>query len=164
MSKQQNRFLKKIITAKVVRVTVRSLCFSGDEILVQRPSDDPSANYAFIGGKLEYGESLSYRIRAEYREELGVRIKDHRYLFAVENRFWHQGKIYHGLEHYFLVSFPTARKFTSRERHLEFHWLPVKQVNQFDVRPHVVRDAISDDSWRDVRLLTVPFNSKVPPT
>jgi 8-oxo-dGTP diphosphatase len=164
MSKQQNRFLKKVTAAKAVRVTVRSLCISGDQILVQRPSDDPSANYAFIGGKLEYGETLSDRVRTEYKEELGLRIDAPRYLFAVENRFWHDGAIYHGLEHYFLVAPPAVTTLKSRERHLEFHWLPVQQLKQFDVRPHVVRDAVSDGSWRDIRLLTVPFDPNGPRT
>ena len=164
MSRQQDQFLKKIIAAGALRVTARSLCISDDRILVQRPSDDPSANYAFVGGKLEYGETLSDRIRTEYEEELGLRIAAPRYLFAVENRFWHNGAIYHGLEHYFLVAPPAVSTLKSREQHIEFHWLPVRQVGQFDLRPHVVRDVVSDGSWRDIRLLTVPFDPNGPLT
>ncbi len=158
MSKQQSKFLRKVTASKTVRVTVRSLCMAGGRILLQRPSDDPLANFAFIGGKLEYGEALADRLRIEYREELGINIVEPQYLFAVENRFRHEGAIYHGLEHYFLVVPPTMAPLKSREPHLEFHWIPLRRLAELDIRPHAVRDVVAEGRWRQVRLLTVPFD------
>ncbi|WP_084177034.1 NUDIX domain-containing protein [Labrenzia sp. DG1229] len=153
----QDSFFEKITAAQITRVSVRSLCFRGECVLVQRPSDDDTANFAFPGGRLEYGESLSERVRAEYQEEMGVSIEPPQFLFVVENRFWHRDKIYHGVEHYFLVQ-PPLTSIVSQEPHIVFHWLPLAELADADLRPTVVRDSICDGSWRTARLLSVPFN------
>jgi 8-oxo-dGTP pyrophosphatase MutT (NUDIX family) len=118
------------------------------------------ANFAFIGGQLEPGQSLAECLKAEYRQELGLNIAEPKYLFVVENRFWFGGAVFHGLEHYFLVDAPEG-EVMSREAHLRFTWLPVKQLADFDLRPVVVRDAILDDRWQYVHILTMPFQSRI---
>jgi 8-oxo-dGTP pyrophosphatase MutT (NUDIX family) len=161
MTTSQDRFLETIAATGSIRLTVRSLCFREGRILAQRPADDATANFAFPGGTLELGDSLSDRIRKEYDEELGITIAEPRYLFAVENRFRHRGAIVHGLEHYFLVEPPIA-DIVSREPHLTFEWLPLAALAEVDLRPRVVREAVIDGSWRDARLLSVPFDRSRP--
>jgi 8-oxo-dGTP pyrophosphatase MutT (NUDIX family) len=93
--KQQDRFLQKIASSKLVRVSARSLCFRDGFLLVQQPSDEPAANFAFVGGQLELGQSLAEGLIAEYEQELGLQIPEPKYLFVVENRFWFRESIFH---------------------------------------------------------------------
>ena len=124
--------------------------------MVQRPSDDPAACSAFIGGEYEVGDTLERRLRAEFEEETTASVLTVRYLFVVENRFRHAGRLVHGLEHYFLAEIDTV-DVRSHEGHLEFHWLPLQNLNKFDVRPHVVRDAILSGSYLQARHLVTPY-------
>lgn len=45
----------------------------------------------------------------------------------------------------------------SQESHLIQRWLPVKHLQDYDIRPHVVGDAICDGSWLTAKRLIVPF-------
>ena len=153
---EQDAFLARVAEKGEIRVSVRSICVRDGALLVQRPADDPAACYAFIGGGLETGELMEERIRQEYREELGREVVRARYLFVVENRFRTAAGIVHSLEHYLAVELD-SHEVRSRERHLAQCWLPVSRLAAYDVRPHVVRDAIVDGSWETRRHLVVPF-------
>jgi ADP-ribose pyrophosphatase YjhB (NUDIX family) len=139
-----------------IRVSVRSICIHDGALLTQRHADDPASHYAFIGGGLETGELMEDRIRQEYREETGRQVVRARYLFVVENRVRTPAGILHSLEHYFSVELD-SHEVRSREPHLEQCWLPLGRLPEYDVRPHVVRDAIVDGSWETRKHLIVPF-------
>jgi ADP-ribose pyrophosphatase YjhB (NUDIX family) len=149
-------FLASVARKGDIRVSVRSICMHDGALLVQRHADDPSSFHAFIGGGLETGELMEERIRAEYREETGRQVVRARYLFVVENRVRTAAGVLHSLEHYFAVDLdsPDVR---SRESHLVQSWLPLADLAAYDVRPHVVRDAIIDGSWQTRKHLVVPF-------
>ncbi len=153
----ENEAFNKIIATKLIRLSVRSLCFHDDKILVQRPTDDPDACYGTIGGRLELGESLEDRIRREYEEETNARVTKSEYLFVIENRFRYNNGIIHLVEHFFLVELDKY-EIDSHERHICQHWLPVEKIKDYDFRPHILRDAIADGSWRHIKHLIVPFN------
>lgn len=123
---------------------------------MQRPNDDPNACYAFIGGEYELGDTFASRLSAEIEEETTARLKSSEYLFVVENRFNHGDAFVHGLEHYFLAELD-RRDVQSREPYLVFHWLPIKRLAAFDLRPHIVRDAIVSGEYTRLRHLVVPF-------
>jgi ADP-ribose pyrophosphatase YjhB (NUDIX family) len=154
MSKES--FLTSVARKGNIRVSVRSICMHDGALLVQRHADDPASHYAFIGGGLETGELMEDRIRQEYREETGRQVVRARYLFVVENRVRTPAGILHSLEHYFSVDLD-SHEVRSREPHLEQRWLPLSQLPSYDVRPHVVRDAIVDGSWETRKHLVVPF-------
>lgn len=156
MTSGQDAFLTRTAARGGIRVSVRSICIHAGALLVQRPADDPAACRAFIGGRLEPGERMEDRIRLEYQEELGRRVVRAEYLFVVENRIRTDGGVFHGLEHYFAVELDSY-DVRSREPHLLQEWVPLGRLAAHDVRPHVVRDAIADGSWRTRRHLVVPF-------
>jgi ADP-ribose pyrophosphatase YjhB (NUDIX family) len=141
---------------RTLRVSVRSICIHAGALLVQRDARDPRSHYAFIGGGLEAGERMEDRVRAEYLEEAGREVVRAEYLFVVENRVRSSAGIHHSLEHYFRVDLDSY-DVRSREPHLVQSWLPLAAVAAADLRPHVVRDAIADGSWRTVKHLVVPF-------
>lgn len=150
-------FLTAVVAKGDIRVSVRSICLHEGAVLVQRHADDPASYHAFIGGGLETGERMEDRIRREYSEETDRQVVRAEYLFVVENRVRTAAGILHSLEHYFSVELD-SHDVRSREAHLVQSWLPLSELAAYDVRPHVVRDAIVDGSWKTRKHLIVPFD------
>jgi len=66
---RESEFLQAIAGRDVVRLRVAAIVILRDHTLVQRPTDDPGACYAFIGGEYKVGDTLADRIRREFEEE-----------------------------------------------------------------------------------------------
>ena len=156
--RMQEEYLEKIAEQKLIRISVRSICLQNGYLLVQQPSDDINACYAFIGGELELGELMEEGLKREYIEEMGIEAKILRYLFVVENRFLVNDRLFHAVEHYFQTEVGDA-EIKSQESHITQHWLPIEQLKEYDIRPHVVRDVICDGSWQTVKRLIVPLRA-----
>jgi ADP-ribose pyrophosphatase YjhB (NUDIX family) len=154
---QEAEFLKDIASRNVVRVGVRAIVLREDRILVQKPTDDPDACFAFIGGEYELGDTFFSRLNVEFEEETNAKIVDCQYLFVVENRLRVEDKLVQGLEHYFAVTLD-REDIQSRERHLSQHWLSISSLKDYDLRPWIVRDVIADDKLHSVRHLVVPLD------
>ena len=152
----QQAFFSKVAHSGRIRITVRSLCFCGQKLLVQRPAGEPAACFAFIGGGVELGETFEERLRKEYVEELGIAIEAPKYQFVVENRFDFQQEFVDSIEHYFQVTL-NSLDVESSEEHLVFRWLAVDRLADYDIRPTVVRDAVINGLWRSVRHLVSPY-------
>lgn len=152
----EQRFFDAIVRRNVVRPRVAAIVVTDAELLVQRPTDDPEACYAFIGGEYEVGDTFESRIKAEFEEETTARVVDSRYLFVVENRFWYRGKLVHGIEHYLEVQVD-RKNIESKESHLAQFWLPLSRLREYDLRPHIVRDSIADGTFRSLRHMVVPL-------
>jgi ADP-ribose pyrophosphatase YjhB (NUDIX family) len=148
----QDAFLATVAARKLVRPAVRAIVVKDGKTLVQRPVDDPAACFAFIGGEYEHGDTFDERVHREFEEETNARVIGWRYLFVVENRFNWNGELIHGLEHYLEVEIDRL-DVESRVSHLVQHWLPVANLREYDLRPHAVRDAIADRSFREMRHL-----------
>ncbi len=144
----QDQFLTELVKQKAIRPSIRSFCFHNDKILVQRPSDNPTACYAFIGGILEIGEKMEERIRKGYIEETNAEVISAEYLFVVENIFDYKDGIFHSLEHYFFVDI-NSYDISSCDPELLQFWLPLNELQKYDLRPHVLRDALIDGSWKN---------------
>jgi len=149
-------FFRSIAARKVVRPRVAGIVIRDGQLLAQRPTDDPQASYALVGGEYEVGDTFMSRLQAEIEEETSAHLVSARYLFVIENRFIYKAAFIHGLEHYLLAEIDRS-DVESREPHLEVYWLPVDQISNYDLRPHVVRDAIASGKYLDVRHLVVPF-------
>lgn len=138
----------------MVRVRVAAIVVTNGMVLVQRPTDEPTACYAFIGGEYELGDTFESRIRREFSEETTASVVGLRYLFVVENRFRIGDDLIQGLEHYLEVTLD-RQNVESRESHLSQHWLPLVKLRDFDLRPHVVRDVLALGNQHEVSHLTV---------
>lgn len=144
MSSLEQRFFDQVAARRVVRPSVRAVVLSsdGERLLVQRPSDSPGSNYAFIGGEYEIGDTFDSRIRTEVEEETNARVTGWHYLFVVENRFMAGEHKIHGLEHYLRVSID-REDVVSEELHLVQEWLPIQDLATRELRPTVVRDLVA---------------------
>ena len=151
---RQTEFFRAVAGRNIVRVRVAAIVVSNGSVLVQRPTDEPTSCYAFIGGEYEAGDTFETRIRREFEEETTARVLGWRYLFVVENRFTVNGDTFHSLEHYLEVTID-RRNVESREAHLAQHWLPLARLQDYDLRPHVVRDALAAGNLHHVSHLTV---------
>jgi ADP-ribose pyrophosphatase YjhB (NUDIX family) len=151
---RQDQFFASVASRRLVRPAVRAIVRSERGFLVQRPTDDPHAHYAFVGGEYELGDSFEERLRKEFEEETSARVVSAEYLFVVENRFLVKEGLVQTVEHYFEVVLDQAQ-LVSREPHLEQVWLPEDLFAVADVRPAIVRDALLSADWRSIRHLCV---------
>ena len=155
MSREQE-FLNSLAARNAVRISVRAVVLSRGRVLVQKPTDDPGACYAFIGGEYEVGDTLVGRLRQEFEEETNAQVVDCQYLLVVENRLRVNGKLIQSLDHFFAVTLD-REDIESREGHLAQHWLPVSSLKDYDLRPWIARDVIAEGRLHSARHLVVPL-------
>jgi 8-oxo-dGTP pyrophosphatase MutT (NUDIX family) len=151
---RQDEFFAVVAARRLVRPAVRAIVHSDRGFLVQRPTDEPGSNYAFIGGEYEFGDTFEERLRNEFEEETSACVVSVDYRFVVENRFMVKERLVQTLEHYFEVSLDRM-DVVSREAHLEQVWLSEDAFAAADVRPTVVRNALLLQDWRSLRRLSV---------
>jgi ADP-ribose pyrophosphatase YjhB (NUDIX family) len=100
---REQEFFAIMASRNVVRVSVRAVVLCKGRVLVQKPTGDPRACYAFIGGGYEVGDTFVSRLRQEFEEESNAKVVDCQYLFVVE----YQGRVSWGMwqavDHYFAV-------------------------------------------------------------
>ena len=154
---QEQEFFTTTASRNVVRVSVRAIVVNKGRVLVQKPTNDPGACYAFIGGGYEVGDTFVSRLKQEFEEESNAKIVDCQYLFVVENRLRVNGKLMQGVDHYFEVTLD-REDVESKEGHLSQHWLPVATLKDYDLRPWLVRDVIAEHQLYSVRYLVVPLD------
>ncbi len=154
---QEQEFFASIAARNVIRIGVRAIVVSRGHVLVQKPTDDPSACYSFLGGGYELGDTFVSRLKTEFEEETNAHVVDCRYLFVVENRLLRDGSLIQGVEHYFDVTLDRD-ELDSREDNLAQYWLPVPGLKEYDLRPWVVRDIVAEGRQHAVRHLVVPLH------
>jgi 8-oxo-dGTP pyrophosphatase MutT (NUDIX family) len=141
----------------VIEITVRSIVLSEGRILVQRDVRDPGGPYAFIGGHVELGDTLAGRLKQGYEEETTARVVDCAYLFVLERQLLVDGRLTQTIDHFFEVTLD-REDVESRESHLSQHWLPVASLQDYDLRPRIVRDVIAEGRLHTVRHLVLPLD------
>ena len=66
-----------------------------DAILVLQGHDQGQTFYRPLGGSIEFAEPSAQTVRRELREEVGLELRDVRYLATVENIFTYRGQTGH---------------------------------------------------------------------
>lgn len=64
----------------VISPAVITAITCGDRILLARNANSPFANYALVAGYVEVGETLEHAVRREVLEEVGIHLKNVRYI------------------------------------------------------------------------------------
>ena len=156
MSREQES-RRTLASRNAIRVSVRAIVLNRGRVLVQKPTDDPGACYAFIGGGYEVGDTFVSRLRREFEEESNARVVNCQYLFVVENRDLVNGELRQAVAHFFAVTLD-REDIESREKHLAQHWLPVSALKDYDLRPRIVRDVLAEGRLHSTRHLVVPLD------
>jgi 8-oxo-dGTP pyrophosphatase MutT (NUDIX family) len=122
-----------------IRISVRAIIFSQDDerILVEQNFDEGDY-YNFIGGGVEVGERLVEALLREIGEESDAEIADIQYAQVFENLYEENGKILHGLEHYFLVRLK-SEKIISKQNNTVYQWIAVSDLGKIDLRPEEMK-------------------------
>lgn len=116
--------------------------------------------YALIGGRVKINESSDNTIKREILEELGKEIELTGYIGTVENFFIHKDKKYHEIMFIHKAEFVNDedKKITEtmqnieveeleRGAHIEYVWLDVKNLNNYNVRPKVVKEVLCKGNY-----------------
>lgn len=127
------------------RYTIRSLCFHDNSILLEEQKQY-LGTYYFPGGGLELSKSFIEYLEREYAEETTSKIIKFSYLFVVENLFKCSYSYIHAIEHFYLVELDNYDMQT-RPQAITHKWVQLQEIEQYDIRPQIVKAAILDGSW-----------------
>ncbi len=93
------------------------------------------------GGHVEPDERVEPALVREIAEELGTDAKIAGFVGLVEHGYVEDDVTHHELNLVFEVAIGDAEP-VSQEDHLEFHWLPLDQLAETDVRPGALKTAL----------------------
>jgi ADP-ribose pyrophosphatase YjhB (NUDIX family) len=121
-----------------------------DRVLLLRTEKD---DFWFLpGGRVELLEPSQDALIREMREELEVDVRVERLVWVVENFFEYEGKSYHELALYFLMSFlpdshlnEKSEAFVGNEDGLKliFKWHPLGKLEEIPLYPTFLRERLN---------------------
>jgi 8-oxo-dGTP pyrophosphatase MutT (NUDIX family) len=107
-------------------------------------------NWSLPGGRVEIAEESQLSIKREFHEELGIDIMTERLVWIVENFFEYDGKDFHEIGFYFIVSSDknpyenNSTPFYGIEgERLVFKWTPIEELCDIELYPEFLRTAIN---------------------
>ena len=120
-------------------IIARAVIRRGGQLLLARQR---TMSWLFLPcGHVEPGERVEVALVREIAEELGTEAKIVRFVGVVEHGYIEDDASHHELNLVFEVAI-TDTEPVSREDHLEFHWLPIDQLAETDVRPGAAKKAL----------------------
>lgn len=125
-----------------IRISARAIIFNParDRILVEHNLHYRYHN--FIGGGVEVGETFVECLNREIQEETNARVTSASFLFTVENFFELDDRSLHSIEQFFELTLD-REDVSPIENPVAFVWLPLAQLQTFDLRPYAVRDVLA---------------------
>jgi 8-oxo-dGTP diphosphatase len=133
----------------------RGIVFHEERVLMCRHRKH---GYVYLpGGHVEPGESASDALVREMMEECNCEVKIGPCLLIEEHRFTQMAKPRHEVNIYFRMTVVAARQIVSQEDHIDFVWLDIDRLANFDVRPRhaiaVVTNARCENplAWQSIR-------------
>lgn len=123
---------------------VAGICMQNGCVLLQRPTNDKG--YAFPGGHVSLGETNAETLVREFKEEIGADIAVRELKWVAEIFFPWGDKLCHQICLYYEIellspdtprtgSFPATESFEGREFTINFHWVPLTELQNLTVYP-----------------------------
>ena len=131
---------------KEIEILARGACVKKGRILVCR--NRKHGNVYLPGGHVDWGEDSKHALAREWREELGVPGKVGRFLGVVEQIYQARSGRTCEISLIFEVRCPklSAKKHPpSAEDHLEFEWIPLRDLRKSGLLPVTMADLVP--SW-----------------
>jgi ADP-ribose pyrophosphatase YjhB (NUDIX family) len=140
-----------------IHVLARAVIIKDEHILLaydprSQPMHYYELNVPFFylpGGHIEFQESASQAVIREVKEEMGRTVKSTRFLGSMEHSWHFPGDEVcchtHEINLIFDVDIPTIKPSTilkPREEHVAFKWIPLKELNDIDLRPELLKHLI----------------------
>jgi 8-oxo-dGTP pyrophosphatase MutT (NUDIX family) len=126
---------------QAIEILARGACVQGGKVLVCR--NRKQGNVYLPGGHVDWGEDSKRALAREWREELGVPGKAGRFLGVVEQAYKARSGRTCEISLVFEVVCPriSAKKHpASAEDHLEFEWVPLKQLGKSGLLPRALAE------------------------
>ena len=121
---------------QAIEILARGACVQGGKVLLCR--NRKHGNVYLPGGHVDWGEDSKHALAREWREELGVPGKPGRFLGVVEQAYTARSGPTCEISLVFEVVCPkiSAKKNpASAEDHLEFEWVPLKDLKKSGLLP-----------------------------
>lgn len=123
---------------------VAGICIQNGMLLLQKPTNDDG--YAFPGGHVAFGEVHAETLTREFKEEIGADITVGELKWVGEMFFPWGDTPCHQICLYYIVkieegqvpmsgSFKAEEHLEGRNFGVEFHWLPLKQIDEIKIYP-----------------------------
>lgn len=130
---------------KKYHVLARGVITSAEYILVAHCIG--MDNTFLPGGHVEFNEGIKTSLEREIQEELGLESQVGQYLGLVEADFELPDPYHQEINHLFTVSISELNHTynpVSKEKHLEFYWVHVNEMENHNLQPYHVRTIIKD--------------------
>ncbi|NQZ11904.1 MAG: NUDIX domain-containing protein [Algicola sp.] len=121
----------------------RGVIMMDDKVLVAKGIN--AENTFLPGGHIEMGEKATDALQREMTEEIGHSATVSTFLGAIEHTWGDEEQMNHEINLLFKVEInglTTAQAPQSQEPHLQFLWLGLDQLTQYDLRPEPVIELI----------------------
>lgn len=127
------------MSAATTEIIARAVIRRDGQVLLARQR---TKSWSFLpGGHVEPGERVEVALVRELVEELGTEAKIAGFGGVVEHGYIEDDITHHELNLVFEVAIADTEP-VSQENHLEFHWLPLDQLADTDVRPGALKNAL----------------------
>lgn len=129
---------------------VAGILLRDNKILLQKPTND--TGYALPGGHVEFGETNAETLAREFKEEIGADITVGELKWVAEVFFPWGDKPCHQICLYYEVAlrdesqlpnnsfFIGDEHIEGRDFKLEFHWMPINELENINVYPDNIAD------------------------
>jgi ADP-ribose pyrophosphatase YjhB (NUDIX family) len=126
-----------------IEVMARGVCVMRGQLLLCRTM---KAKITYLpGGHVEFHEPARESLRREIAEELGLKSRVGRFLGAVEHTYTRKGMRSCEVNLCFRVDIQGLKAGVqppSAEDHLSFEWTPLRDLEQCDLEPHVLKSML----------------------
>ncbi len=131
----------------------RGVLFKNDSVLLVQDIRPGQGHFFLPGGNVEPAEPVKQALPREWEEELGWDIKAGTFLGCLENRWNYNRKQDGALVEVFEINFlfiaeasekTLALEPISKEAHLKFSWVPIKQLSSLNLLPAPLKTLIPD--------------------
>jgi 8-oxo-dGTP pyrophosphatase MutT (NUDIX family) len=128
---------------------VAGIALQEDHVLLQRV--EPDTIWFLPGGRCEVLETSMDTLVREMQEECGQTVTVHRLVWVMENFFTHDGRHFHELGFYYLMSLPEDSPYLDLQTpfyghepgiRLIFQWFPLTALATIPLRPAFLRTAL----------------------
>ncbi len=111
--------------------------------MIKRKYDPHKGTWDLPGGFVDLGETLEESVTREAREELGVTVRDMRFLFTTVDRYEYSGLRYHLVGAFFEVTISPTDVARPQDDAEAVHYFPIREIPWDDIGFTSIRSGLT---------------------